>query len=62
MRKATTHRLARMLHTQCAKIVTLNGDELFLLIHTTLGEGYRTGAGEARRLARKILRLRPQAA
>ncbi|HEX4794041.1 MAG TPA: hypothetical protein VH370_09630 [Humisphaera sp.] len=62
MRKATTHRLARMLHTQCSKLVALNGDEMFLLIRTTLGEGYRTGAGEARRLARKLLRLRTSAA
>jgi len=58
MLKATNHRLARLLRSSCAALQKMDSDTIFALIRTRLGTGYCCGAGEARRLAKKVLRLR----
>jgi hypothetical protein len=62
MLKATTHRLARLLRSSCAALQGIDGDAIYDLIRTRLGTGYCCGAGEARRLAKKTLRLRDRKA
>ena len=58
MLKATNHRLARLLRSSCAALQGMDADTIFAMIRTRLGTGYCCGAGEARRLAKKALRLR----
>src|SRR5580765_7753130 len=58
MLKATTHRLAIMLGIRCSEIIASGAEELFAMIGTQLGNGYGSGAGEARRLVMKLTRLR----
>jgi hypothetical protein len=58
MLKATNHRLARLLRSSCAALQGMDSDTIFAMIRTRLGTGYCCGAGEARRLAKKALRLR----
>lgn len=56
--KATTHRLARLIGKPCAVLAKSEADDLFMLIRSRLGGGIGSGAGEAGRLARKLIRLR----
>jgi len=58
MLKATLHRLSRLVGVQCAILVKTDRDTLFNLIQTRLGNRRYSGAGEAIRLAKKIVRLR----
>src|SRR5437763_2117991 len=56
MLKAAVHRLSRLVNAPCAGLVGLNETSLFAIIKDRLGFGWGSGAGEARRLARKVMR------
>jgi len=58
MLKATLHRLSRLIGVRCAILVKADRDTLFNMIQTRLGNRRYSGAGEAIRLAKKIVRLR----